>query len=651
MFLNADVLEYNDDSSEITGRGNVIMRQDAMSVFADYINVNNDTKTLHAEGHVLAIQNGVSIYTDKLTYNFDRETSYAKHVDVLSAPWIVRGEELRQEGKKMQIEQPVFTTCDKVDPHYRMQASTIYFYQDDKIEAWNTVAYIGNVPVFYFPYFSQPVKNRRKPFDFKITHNTTLGWCVAGLYNVDFSPLNRLSLGYDYTEYLIGSTYKVDLAYGFNDKSTGTLLWNFVDANKSTPRARRWSVDFAHNHQFNDTTRINLRAQSVSDSRLENDFVNTGMDMFRHDYSAAFSTSFFGNQSLSFSLADTETLNTTTAKYQTSSRTLPSLSYSMTSVQLLPRFYYGHSINFTRSYHADGDYYSDTGGLYPTLTFSLPQLWVLRLSANAGLSSAWTNSSEKEKGFLSGDLLNSYSAGATAMFDLAPGGLLRGSASYTYNKQLNKLEGIKKDGITANQVSLNLNGGLSRFNYGASAAYNLLTDTAKPGNDIERLSMINLYGSSAFSGVYMNVSSLFSARAMMMKTLQLALSLSDTGASQLWKVYLATTFINGLVDSNGAAAVTPAGDTMTFTSAIDFTFTDEFRFTIGRTYDLMTKELASHVYTATWQLHCWEASISWTKRKDAAEEIYFSIFVSAIPDIKFNKPTAVAPEYNMFMEN
>ncbi|MEI7543124.1 MAG: hypothetical protein WCJ94_07735 [bacterium] len=647
LFISGDELIYSNDSSEITGKGNVIAKSEELTIFSDSIYVNNNTGEAIAEGHVLAIDNGTSIYTDKITYNLKQMDSYAEHVDILSSPWICRGDKLKKVGNKTEITNPVFTTCDLKTPHFRMQASSVYIYENEKIESWNTVIYLGALPVFYFPYFAQPLKGQKKPFDITFGHNDYAGWYANTFYNIHFNSLNQLGLGFNYME-LVGTSYLVNAVYGFSKDSIGTFSGSLTDELKTTKK-RRWSASYTHNQTFDERTRLNIRASSMSDGDLAKNFLDTqGIDMFRHDYGASFSTGIGSNQSIGISVADAETLNTITASYQTASRTLPSFNYNLTSTQILPRLYYNHSFNLNRIYNTqDGGYYSDTAYFAPSLSFSIPSFYILSMSANAGLTSAWENTNENKKKFFEGDLINSLNLSENASVDLLPYGFLRANIRHAYSKRLNKLEGLAHAGISANNASISLNGGTGFFSFNSSVNYDLLTVTAKSGFDVERLSMINFSANTMSGNLYFSGSGLYSPYVNMIKNLTLSMNLRDTGVSNMWSISVMTNYVNNILDTTGHSATVRTPDTMSFVTSLNFNLTPEFSFNMNRQYDLTIKQLTSEAYSATWHLHCWEASISYTKRPDKVEEYFFTIFISAIPEAKFNKPTSATPDYKL----
>jgi hypothetical protein len=263
------------------------------------------------------------------------------------------------------------------------------------------------------------------------------------------------------------------------------------------------------------------------------------------------------------------------------------------------------------------------------------------------LSSAWENLNENKKGFIAGDFVNSLTAGENASVDLLPNGYLKANLSHSYSKKLNKLDGVPHAGITSNMASIALSGGTGIINLNANATYDLLTDTAKTGFDVQRLSMISFSAYTGSGDVYFNSNGSYSPYANMIKNLSLSLGIRDMGPKSIWSFSMATNFVNNILDPTGREALIRLPDTMTFDTTLNFNFTPEFSFTVSRQYDLIIKSLTSQIYTASWHIHCWEANISWSKRIDNVEEYFFTVFISAIPEAKFNKPATSAPDYNM----
>ena len=127
------------------------------------------------------------------------------------------------------------------------------------------------------------------------------------------------------------------------------------------------------------------------------------------------------------------------------------------------------------------------------------------------------------------------------------------------------------------------------------------------------------------------------------------MSMVDTGEKGLWALRAETNFVNNLIGTTGFPATSVLQDQFSFTTALTFAFTEDFKITVGRKYDLIDKDLTSHIYTINWMIHCWEANFSWSKRSDGAEEIFFAMNISAVPRFRVSKPSSAALNYNQLL--
>jgi len=637
LFISGDTLVYDDTGSEITGEGHVIIRHLETSLFADRVYINTETGDVSAEGNVLFISGESKVQTDRMYYNIKTKSAYTKDVHLKHHPWIARGKKMQKEGNKWELETPVFTTCDRENPHYRMEASMIYMYEEEKIEAWHTVVYLGMVPVFYFPYYSQPLKGRQAPFDIKFGHNDSTGWYVYTKYNFYLDYLNYGSVGFDYLEKQ-GNRYSLGLNYAFSEKSTGHFN-GFYNLEKIT-NTGRWSLDYGHAHIFDERSRILVNFAGASDRDLNKDFLNSSVDPYRQDADLSFSTG-FGGHSIGIRLADSQQLNTVTAKYYTASRTLPSLNYSMTSAQILPRVYFNHSLNYSRTLPSKEQDYNDYAVYVPNIQVSLPPLGPLSLSGGSGFNSRWENA-ERDKKW--GAFYNSMTSSETMSLNLLPG-IFNTTVSHSFARLLNKADKLPHTGITSNSLSASAGLNIMNLRVSASTGYNMLLDREEVENDKDRFSMVNISASTNLEGAYFSANGIYSIFANRIKSLSSGFGLSDKNNS-IWTIAAHTNFISNQIDYNERPQQ-GVPDVLTFDTGFTFNVTEEFKVSATRSYDLINKSLSSHSYSITWFVHCWEAYFTWSKRADGVEDVYFTIYISALPQFKINKPSSAAPNYNL----
>jgi len=655
VFVMADDLSYDNQTSEIFGYGHGTIKHDNVYIFADKIYANVTTGDVNAEGNVLVMENDQRIYTDRIYYNFKTITAYSKDVTILQPPWIVKGKKMMTEGKKTEIESPVFTTCDKEEPHYRMESSIIYIYQDDKIEGWNTIFYLGRIPVIYFPYFYIPLKNHnnKMPFEIQVGHNDVQGYYVNGLYNYFFDQRNQGTVEVDWMEKL-GWAYRDTSNYGFSKDSTGSIYAYYTRTKTQlNGQDEHWEADFNHTQQFNDTTKLNLKASHVSDSLLSDETLGGEVDNYSQNSYADFTTSFWGNQSLDINASDTETLVTTDQYgnplpktqyyYKPSARTLPYLNYQMMSKEILPRLYLTNSLNFTRSLiSGDLGSYDDNATMNPNLTISLPRLLIMSLSGGGGFRANWSNSDEKKD--IKGEFLNTYTENSNLVVDLAPRGMVQVALAQNFARQINKNINMIHEGITTDSLNFSATGNFGALTLRSNTTYDMLSDWTQVRNYKDRFSLLNTTASMYFNEYSFYANSGYSIFAAMIKNIDLSFAMGDRDKS-LWSMNMATTYVNNLIDSRGYPQQN-IKDTLYFTTGFNFAFTEEFTVGVQRRYDLINKQLLDHSYSLIWHLHCWDASFSWSKRQDNVEEVNFSVNISALPQYKLTKPATIAPSIN-----
>ncbi|HRU39003.1 MAG TPA: hypothetical protein P5511_03930 [Candidatus Goldiibacteriota bacterium] len=443
VIITGETLIYDNSTNEIYGRGGVVARHDDAIFMAENIYINPDTGDLSAEGNVMAAFKNARVYSAKLYYNTKTQEAYCEDSDVISPPWIIKGKKFRKSGERIDLETPVFTTCDFVHPHYRMEAASITIYGSKKIEAWHIAVYLGMMPVMYFPYFAQSLENEKDPFDFKFGHNDVSGLYASIYYSFFIDVLETVrthgQLGFSWYEKK-GPSYSLSVDYTSPVNSSGSFAGSYIEE-KDTMK-KRWSVNFNHNQEITENVRAGARIKKASDSRLDADlFDGTGVDMFTHEYGASFSATLAGKHSISADIVNVDTLDPAANSYYPSLRQLPVFRYSMISSQIIPYLYYGHNFMFNRSYTYVKDnpadsHYTDTGSYSPILNLSLPRLAFFALSGSAGLNMDWSKNREEDEGW--GEFLNRMNTSANLQADILPGGTLKSSVNYRYVKKLNK---------------------------------------------------------------------------------------------------------------------------------------------------------------------------------------------------------------------
>ncbi len=105
------------------------------------------------------------------------------------------------------------TTCNFIPPHYKIEASKIYFVPGDHMVAYNVVMYIFGVPIFYLPEYYYSLAGGKQPMEISINHSASEGWYSSVRFN--FSPSPNLNANVFFSSYEKGPSSQ---SFGLNAK-------------------------------------------------------------------------------------------------------------------------------------------------------------------------------------------------------------------------------------------------------------------------------------------------------------------------------------------------------------------------------------------------------------------------------------------------
>lgn len=96
-----------------------------------------------------------------LTYDLETQSGRLGSGTTFSAPWILEGQMDKIGPITYHVETGHFTTCELEIPHYRFVSKQIKLRRDDVIVASPITLYFSDVPVFYLPWYVEPVTRGR----------------------------------------------------------------------------------------------------------------------------------------------------------------------------------------------------------------------------------------------------------------------------------------------------------------------------------------------------------------------------------------------------------------------------------------------------------------------------------------------------------
>ena len=178
----AEKTEYLKDEKTgeetIVFKGNVLLSvesgADKTKISASLVRFNRKQNMLYAEGAVVlekttASQPTERIDADAILFNIDSLEGVFDEVRVeqekLSALQLPAGSKLivyadllaKDKASTIAFDKGKLTFCsDEEEPHWQLKASKIWLLPGNEFAFFNALLYVGNVPLFYFPFFYYP---------------------------------------------------------------------------------------------------------------------------------------------------------------------------------------------------------------------------------------------------------------------------------------------------------------------------------------------------------------------------------------------------------------------------------------------------------------------------------------------------------------
>jgi len=167
-----------------TARGNVAIHLGNADIYADYAQYNSITHDVELRGHV-RIYRDTSLYVaESGVYNTETKKIRAINGRTESQPYLLSGANMTSIGDNAYlVRDGTFTTHDSAKPDFHLHARTIRIYEDDRVIFQYVTAYIGNLPVFWWPYLYQSLSDT---FSFTISPAYTSTWGPSLLTQVTF---------------------------------------------------------------------------------------------------------------------------------------------------------------------------------------------------------------------------------------------------------------------------------------------------------------------------------------------------------------------------------------------------------------------------------------------------------------------------------
>jgi LPS-assembly protein len=212
-----------------TAHDNVAIHIGNTDIYADYAQYNSTTHEVELRGHVRIYRDASLYVTDSGVYNTETKKIRAISGRTESQPYFLGGQNVTSISENgYLIRNGTFTTHDSAKPDFHLHARKIRIYEKDRVIMQYVTAYIGNVPVFWWPYLYQSLN---EAFSFTITPAYLSSWGpslltqvtfpitddIKGRVRLDYRGRRGVALGFDST-----------IDYGKDNNSTARIKTYYI---------------------------------------------------------------------------------------------------------------------------------------------------------------------------------------------------------------------------------------------------------------------------------------------------------------------------------------------------------------------------------------------------------------------------------------
>jgi len=264
-----------------TARDNVAIHIGNTDIYADYAQYNSTTHDVELRGHVRIYRDASLYIAENGIYNTETKKIRAFNSRTESQPYFLTGVHVTSiSDNGYLIKDGTFTTHDSPKADFHLHARTIRVYENDRVIFQYVTAYVGNVPVFWWPYLYQSLN---EAFSFTVSPAYLSSWGpslltqvtfpitddIRGRFRLDYRGRRGLALGFDSTiDYFNDSQARLKTYY-LQDQNPN--LNDTAIPRKDVPTGR-YRVSLADTTNFTDDIYGLTNLTKLSDKYVMQDF-------------------------------------------------------------------------------------------------------------------------------------------------------------------------------------------------------------------------------------------------------------------------------------------------------------------------------------------------------------------------------------------
>ena len=195
-------VDYDEKTGLATGTNGIYVHYGTAVLTADNIAVNIKTGDALADGHV-RIESGDQLWVgEHIRYNFKTKQMQSEQFRTGKSPVFASGTQLTgDKSNNVYTAHSAFVTTDDVsDPLYRVRATRIKVIPGKSVQMWNAVLYLGDVPVFYFPYYHRNLGPHANNYTVTPGYRSRFGGYLLNTYTWFLDDTANGKIHFDYRE-------------------------------------------------------------------------------------------------------------------------------------------------------------------------------------------------------------------------------------------------------------------------------------------------------------------------------------------------------------------------------------------------------------------------------------------------------------------
>jgi LPS-assembly protein len=231
VLLQAETLEYSQQTKRVVATGNVRVIYSDKRLFADQLELHMDTNTGTAWGHAHFITPNDDIEASRIDFDLNTERGvFYDAAGKASKTYRLAGERIeRVETRSLTVQRGRITTCTSVVPEWEFRAPDARIDLGDYITMKHPTFWIKGLPVFYVPYFIFPIKEKRASgfLPPRVGINEQYGYTIGNEYFWAMTDWYDSTLGLEYLS-KGGVMPSVEMRYALDPASGGQLRFAFL---------------------------------------------------------------------------------------------------------------------------------------------------------------------------------------------------------------------------------------------------------------------------------------------------------------------------------------------------------------------------------------------------------------------------------------